>query len=341
MKNKSIFKQIILLGNLFIAWKEFKRGKSQKTDVQSFAFDLNNNLLKIQDKLKSKTWKPCGYISFYVKDPKLRNIHKASVKDRVLNQALYRVLYNIFDKTFIFDSYSSRIKKGTHKAILRTDDFIRKESNNYKSNIFVLKCDIQKFFDSISHDILLSLIKNKIFDDNTLWLIESIIKSFEKYSCKGIPLGNVTSQLFANIYLNELDQFMKHKLKIKYYVRYCDDFIILSKDKYYLEKIIKEISNFLKDNLNLNLHPRKITIRKVGQGIDFLGYVTFPHHRILRTKTRRRMFKKIKQRKEKLERGEITKKSFEQTLNSYYGMLSHCKGFKIRKEISKIIGVDK
>ncbi len=320
-----------------MAWKEFKRGKTKKFDIQLFEFNLENNIFALHQSLKDKTWRSDGYVSFYVRDPKLRHIHKTSVRDRVLNQAVFRILYQIFDKSFIFDSYSSRIGKGIHKGVLRLDIFIRKASSNYCLPVFILKCDIENFFDSISHDILSKLIQNKFLDKNTLWLISFIIKSFEKQLNKGIPLGNVTSQLFANIYLNELDQFMKHKLKTKYYLRYCDDFIILGKDRNYLEQLIKEIDNFLRNNLKLNLHPAKIEIRKICQGIDFLGYVTFSHHKVLRTKTKRRMFRKIKTRKIQLDNRVTDSDSFEQSINSYFGILKHCKGFKVRKKIVEII----
>jgi len=344
MDNKnshSIFDDIISFNNLFFAWKEFKEGKNQKIDVQLFKNNLGKNLFEIHNKLKNKTWMPDDYVSFYIRDPKLRNIHKTSVRDRVLNQATFRILYNIFDKSFIFDSYSSRTGKGTHKTVYRLNDFIKKESNNYRLNVFALKCDVQKFFDSVSHDILLKLIKNKVSDKNVLWLINGIIKSFKKYSDKGIPLGNVTSQLFANIYLNELDQFIKHKLKVKYYIRYCDDFVILSKDEKYLQDLKEKIDYFLQENLKINLHPKKVTIRKVNQGIDFLGYVSFYHYRVLRTKTKKRAFVKIKIKKNQLDRGSISPYSFKQTLNSYLGILKHCKGFKIKKEILKIVDIDK
>lgn len=197
--------------------------------------------------------------------------------------------------------------------------------------------DVQKFFDNMSHGILFNLIKKEIKNKEALRLINLIIKSFEKNTNKGIPLGNVTSQLFTNIYLNKLNQFIKHELRIRYYIRYCDDFIILSKDKFCLGKIVKEIDAFLRNNLKLNLHPNKIKIRKVSQGIGFLGYITFYHHRILRRKTKRRILRKIRIRKAQFDKGFITKRSFEQTLNSYFGVLKHCEGSKIRGEINKII----
>lgn len=275
----------------------------------------------------------------------MRRIHKACVKDRVLHHAVFRILYPIFDPIFIFDSYSCRVCKGTHRAINRLQKFARKVSNNNTKNCYILKCDIKKFFDSIDHDILIYLIEKKIKNKDTIWLIKEIVKSFSTSTNKGLPLGNITSQLFANIYLNELDQFIKHQLKIKYYIRYCDDFVILNGGGEYLAELILTINNFLKEKLKLSLHSDKIKIRKYRQGIDYLGYVGFPYHRILRTKTKRRMFKKIKQRIGELKLYKISKESFHQGVQSYLGALKHCNSYKLKnvllqnlKKIKKIIG---
>ncbi|MCX6795928.1 MAG: reverse transcriptase/maturase family protein, partial [Candidatus Falkowbacteria bacterium] len=304
--NSHIFENIISLENLFIAWKEFKRGKTKKPDVQKFEMFLEDNLFSLHQELKQKTYKHSNYTSFYISDPKLRHIHKAQVRDRVVHHAVYRILYPLFDKSFIYDSYSCRDKKGTHKAVLRLEDFCRKASSNYTETCYCLKCDIKKFFDSIDHEILLHLIKNKVKDVKVIWSLEEIIKSFGKDAEKGLPLGNLTSQLFANIYLDELDKFIKHRLKARFYLRYTDDFIIVHQDENYLKNLITEISEFLKQDLKLTLHPEKILIRKLRQGIDFLGYVALPHYKVLRTKTKRRMFKKLKVKQAQFYSGEIS-----------------------------------
>jgi retron-type reverse transcriptase len=333
----NIFDDIISLENLFSTWEEFKRGKRNKPDVPKFEYNLEANIFQLQQELKAKTYKHSNYNSFYIQDPKLRRIHKACVKDRVLHHAIFRILYPIFDPTFISDSYSCRIKKGTHKAVNRLQQFARKVSKNNTKNCYILKCDVKKFFDSIDHDILISLIQKRIRNNETIWLIEEIIKSFSISPNKGLPLGNITSQLFANIYLNELDQFIKHALKVKYYIRYCDDFVILSNNNEYLKELILTINDFLKEKLKLSLHSDKIKIRKYHQGIDFLGYVSFPYYRILRTKTKRRMFKKIQQRIKELKRGEISKESFNQTIQSYFGALKHCNSHKVIQNIINLI----
>lgn len=218
---------LIALDNLFQAWIEFRKGKSKRLDVQTFERNLEDNLFKLHEKLQNKTYKHGGYHSFYVNDPKQRHIHKASVADRIIHHLLYTFLYKLFDNTFIYDSYSCRLEKGTHKGVKRLEIFARKVSKNYTASCWALKYDIKKFFASINHEILLGLIMRKIQDEGILWLIKQIIDSFhsERGEGKGMPLGNLTSQVFANIYLNELDQFVKHKLKVKFYLRYADDFL--------------------------------------------------------------------------------------------------------------------
>ncbi len=293
----------------------------KKVDVQEFNFNLEDNLFQLHQELVNKIYQHSNYTSFYVTDPKLRHIHKACVRDRILHHAVFRILYPIFDRSFIFDSYSCRLRKGTHKAVRRLKSFCNKLSRNNYKNIFALKCDVKKFFDSIDQEVLLKLIKKKIQDGDTLWLIERIIKSFKTKENNGLPIGNVTSQLFANIYLDEFDQFVKHNLKVKYYLRYCDDFVILNENANQSLKMIDNISNFLVNNLTLSLHPNKIIIRKYRQGIDFLGYVVRPHCVTLRTKTKKRIFKKVNKI----------------NLQSYLGVLKHCEGWKIEKKIRGLI----
>lgn len=287
-------------------------------------------MFELRERLQNRAWSPDSYMDFYVRDPKLRHIHKATVRDRVLNQAVFRVLYKIFDKHFIHDSYSCRVGKGTHAGVTRLQKFIRKITRNYTRPAFILKCDVRKFFDSMSHEVLLNTLRIKINDPETCALVEIIVKSFETAMGKGLPLGNITSQLFANVYLNELDQFVKHTLRAKYYIRYCDDFVILETDREKLIEFICQINKFLSQNLHLTLHPQKISLKKVRQGIDFLGYVVLPHHTVLRTKTKRRILKKIKRLKGNYSVGLVSGAIFDQTINSYLGMLAHCRGNKIK-----------
>ncbi len=200
-----VFHKIISLSNLIHAWKEFKRGKTKSSEIATFELFLEDNIFKLHQELVSKEYVHDPYSDFYICDPKRRHIHKASVRDRVLHQAVFRILYPIFDKHFIFDSYSSRIGKGTHFGVFRLTKAGRKITKNWKYSAYALKCDIKKFFDSIDHEILNNLISKKVYEKETLDFIALLLKTFEKAPGKGLPLGNVTSQLFANVYLNELD----------------------------------------------------------------------------------------------------------------------------------------
>jgi len=329
------------LKNLFLAWKEFKKGKTNSQDVQEFALYLEDNIFQLHEELKSCRYTHGAYTPFFVTDPKLRHIHKASVRDRLLHHAVFRVLYPILDQNFIYDSYSCRAGKGSHRAVDRLERFIAKLSHNNSRLIYALKCDIRKFFDSIDQNVLVRLIDRKIQDERARWLIGQILGSFSKIPGAGLPLGNVTSQLLANTYLNELDQFIKHNLKEKYYLRYCDDFIILGENKNTLSLLAEKINNFLLKNLKLSLHTDKITIRKHRQGIDFLGYVALPHHRVLRTRTKRRIIRKILKNKERFESENtlISGSFFKQSLQSYLGILKHCNGYEIEKEIIWLSGL--
>ena len=254
---------------------------------------------------------------FHITDPKPRHIHKATVRDRLLHHAVFRVLEPLFDQSFIHDSYSCRVGKGTHAAVRRLEDFTRKMSGNNRLNFWALKCDVRRFFDSVDHGKLLGLITRRVRDDRAMALIGRILDSFHKTPGVGLPLGNVTSQLFANIYLNELDQFVKHELQIRFYLRYCDDYIILDYDPANLLGLKDRITAFLIDRLRLVLHPDKVSMRTHARGIDFLGYVIRPHHTVLRTKTKRRICRNI------------TPKN----APSYLGLLGHCDAFQLASSV--------
>ena len=244
------YQDIISTNNLLEAWREFLRGKRKKLDVQEFQHSLMDNVLDLHRDLKNTTYVHGSYHAFNISDPKPRNIHKASVRDRLLHHAIYRKLYPHFDKKFIHDSYSCRVGKGTHKAIHRFKNFSTIVSNNHTGTCWVLKCDMRKFFASIDQNILMNIVARDIVDQDTVNLLEGIVRSFHiGVIVKGLPLGNLTSQLLVNIYMNEFDQFVKHALKVKYYIRYADDFVFLSQDKVKLESLIPKIANFLENEL--------------------------------------------------------------------------------------------
>ncbi len=311
------FEDIISLENLCLAWREFIIGKKSKSDVHVFDNDLMDNIVSLHQDLANRTYQHGGYISFFVNDPKRRHIHKASVRDRLLHHAVHRILYPFFANTFIVDSFSGQDNKGAHKAINQFKSSVGKVSKNHTANCWILKCDIKKFFPSIDHKILLSILNEYVPDKDIASLLKKIVESFSN----GLPLGNLTSQLFANIYMNVFDQWVKHKLKVGHYIRYADDFVFLSQDKLWLEKIIPQIRQFLSEKLKLTLHPDKMFLKTIVSGIDFLGWVHFSKHRILRVTTKRRMFSRIKER------------TTPETLQSYLGMLKHGNTSQTRQEL--------
>ncbi len=295
-----------------------------------------DNILELFNDLKDKTYQHGGYTEFNISDPKPRQIHKATVRDRLLHHLIYQELYPYFDSKFIHDSYSCRVNKGTHKAIDRFRYFFRKVSKNNTKTCWILKCDIRKFFANIDHVILKNTLSRTVLDSDTLWLLSQVIDSFQTnlhiYAMadickKGLPLGNLTSQLLVNVYMNEFDQFMKRELKVKHYIRYADDFVILSDDKEYLKNLLPKVSDFLAEKLKLCLHPDKVFIKTLASGIDFLGWLHFPEHRVLRTSTKKRMLHAVKNNPKPA------------TIQSYLGMLSHGNSYKLsRKVYQKLYG---
>ena len=315
------YNDIISIDNLLEAWREFIMGKKKRKDVQEFERNLMANIIKLHNELDVMAYKHDGYEAFNISDPKPRNINKATVRDRLLHHSIYRIIYPFFNRVFMSDSFSCRDAKGTHKALNRFRDMGRKVSRNNSATCWVLKCDIRKFFDNIDHKILVDILNEYIQDKNIIWLLEKVIYSFSKTPGRGLPLGNLTSQLFVNIYMNEFDQYIKHSLKVKYYIRYADDFVIISKDKSWLEELLPKIGGLLSERLKLSLHPDKVYIKTLASGVDFLGWVHFPNYRILRTTTKRRMLKNLSYNPKT------------ESLNSYLGLLKHGNAFKLRNNL--------
>lgn len=329
--HEGIFEQIISLENLFIAWQEFCKGKRNKSDVQVFELHLEDNIFSLHSDLIQGKYK-CGfYQRFNINDPKPRIIHKAPVRDRLLHHAIHRVLYPIYDKTFVFDSYSCRKDKGAHKAFARLVQMARKISKTYTASCWALKCDIKKFFDSIDHQILIKLLRKRIEDCKLLNLLRQIIESFYVTPGKGLPLGNLTSQLLVNIYLDPLDKFIRHKLKARYYLRYADDILLLGPRRKQLLNYQRAIGCFLNDKLKLELHPIKTHLRKIFWGIDFVGYVALPHYNLPRPKTIKRIIKRSVN---------LSQNNFEvykASLSSYLGYLKHVSGYRMAVILKSLV----
>ena len=318
------YKSIINIENIVKTWECFRSGKRYKKDVVEFEVRLAENISELFRSLLEKTYKHKAYSAFSVTDPKPRSIHKARVCDRILHHLLYQALYPYFDSRFIYDSYSCRQNKGVHRALDRLNVFARKVSKNHSRTCYVLKCDIKKFFASINQNVLNAILKRHIQDNDIRWLIEQVISSF--YTTRhgvGLPLGNLTSQLFANVYMHEFDMYVKQELRVKYYIRYADDFVILSDDRSHLEERLSKLRLFLDQKLRLFVHENKISIKTYASGVDFLGWVHFPDYRVIRVATKRRMLRRIRENPTR------------ETLFSYWGLLQHGNARKIEGNIYK------
>jgi RNA-directed DNA polymerase len=292
---KHLYPLLCSFENLHAAFLAAKKGKSSKAPVASFMRRREDELFALQDELVAKIYMPGAYHSFYVHDPKKRLISAAPFRDRVVHHALCNLIEPIFESRFIKDSYANRVGKGTHKAIDRAQAFARRYS-------YVLQCDVKQFFPSIDHAILYRILSHHITDRDVLWLIERILQSgrgvlSEEYEMKwfegddllaanrprGLPIGNLTSQFWANVYLNELDQFLKRGLKCRAYIRYVDDFLVFGDDKKVLHEIRSAILRKLAD-LRLTLHEGSAQVYPTHTGIPFLGFRIYPGYRRLKSR---------------------------------------------------------
>ncbi len=289
----NLYPAITSFGNLYVAYRKAAKGKRGQAAVAAFEFDLERNLYRLEDELLAQTYRPGPYRSFYIRDPKRRLVSAAPFRDRVVHHALCNALEPIFERTFIGASYANRVGKGTHAAL----DHAQALARRYP---YVLQCDIEQFFPSIDHAVLRQVIARKIADPQTLWLVDRILARgegvldqvyqpvtfpgddlFALQRPRGLPIGNLTSQFWANVYLNELDQFVKRRLRCAAYLRYVDDFLLFAASKAQLWAWKAAIQALLAD-LRLTLHQRESTVYPVASGIPFLGFRIYPDHRRLK-----------------------------------------------------------
>lgn len=332
MDYSELYLKLCSYENLEAAFKKAKKRKSTKPYVVEFEKNLSENLQNLRNELAFHTYKPVPLKTFIICDPKTRKICKSAFRDRVVHHALVRVIEPILDKTFICDSYANRKGKGVHVALKRFDYFKRKVSKNNTRNCYVLKADIKHYFETVYQDILTDIISRKIKDKRVIWLIRQILKNYNpKEAGKGMPLGNLTSQFFANVYLNELDQFVKHKLKAKYYLRYVDDFVILHNSNKFLGDCKGKINNFLKTELKLELHPDKSKVIPLYKGIKLFGFRAFYYHKLLRKSNLRKFMRKLAELKKKLAFGLITEEDLTESIKGWTGYAMHGNTYKLRK----------
>lgn len=288
--------------------------------------------------MKNQTYKPKPLKTFIIRDPKTRKISKSAFRDRVVHHALCDIIEPIFEKSFIYDSYANRKGKGTLEAIKRFDYFKKKVSENNTKTCFVLKADIKHYFEEVNHKILLNIVRDKIKDEKFMELINKILKNYKaKTEGKGMPLGNLTSQFFANVYLNELDYFVKSELKAKFYIRYVDDFVILDKNKEKLWDYKTKINKFLQNKLKIELHPDKSKILCLENGVNFLGLRIFYHHKLVKKTNLRKFQSNFKKLKKDFSSKKI---DYDKVYDSLEGWLAYAKNanaYKLRKEVLKEI----
>lgn len=345
-----IYPQIFDFDNLYQSYLEARKGKRYRGNVLDFSAHLEEELIELQNELVWQTYRVGPYHQFYIREPKKRLIMALQFRDRVVQWAVYRLLNPLLDRQFINASYGCRVGKGMHRAVEKLQNWMRAVSRK-PGRWYYLKLDISKFFYRIDHEVLLNILRRKIYDERLLWLLGQIINSEDTRfglpagatieSCtpeqmladRGVPIGNLTSQMFANLYLNELDQFAKHQLKLHYYIRYMDDIIILYQDKRALHEIKNQIENFVERNLHLNLN-QKTAIRPVSVGVEFVGFKVYVTHR----KLKRRSIKKMKARllylKNAFAQDRVSLDDIRRTMNSYCGMMKYFSSYGLRRKIS-------
>lgn len=313
----NLFSGILDLDNIALAHKNAKKGKSHYVEVQEVEKDPDEHIHKIHDMLENETFRTSKYKTKIIHEPKKRIIYKLPYfPDRIVHHAVMNIIQPIWDKVFIYDLYSSIPSKGLHAGNLRLRQFLKDKENTQ----YCLKFDIKSFYPSVNQDILFELVKRKIKCKGTLWLLEDVISSPE--GSTNLPIGNYLSQYFGNIYLNWFDHWIKEEIGVKYYIRYCDDGVILHKSKENLRNLKVEIEKYLKSNLQLELNPKTQIFPVDARGIDFLGYRCFREYTLLRKSSATRFKHKIRfieQNHDKLEPQHIIS-----SIMSYCGWIQFC-----------------
>ena len=321
--HKHLYESICTKENICEAYKKARLGKRKKFYVQKFELNAKDNIEQLHQELMDESWMPLPYKEFIAYEPKERLIRAPQFRDRVVHHALVQVLKPIYEPIFIYDSYASLKDKGTHVAVNRLTQSLRRD----KDNTFIFHGDVRKFFDNIHHEILIYILRKKIADEKVITLIRKILTN--QGISHGVTLGNYTSQWFANIYLNELDYYAKHELKVKYYIRFMDDFLLLSDSKAELHTWKHKIKRFIKDELKLELHPIKQQIFPTNTGIDFLGYTVWKGHK----KLRRRNVERFISRLNKFDKELLITPFIEASLMSWKGYSVHADAFGLTKQL--------
>jgi retron-type reverse transcriptase len=345
-RHGNIYPEITDFANLVLAAKKAQKGKRYQKNVLKFNYNLEIELINIQEELELKTYQPGAYKIFHILEPRPRMISAAPYKDRVVHHAVHNKLFPIFEKTYIADSYANRSGFGTHRAFRRFTEFAR-------SSRYILQCDIKKYFPSIDHEILKTLLRRKIKCKDTLWLLDTIINNSNPQEVvdnvfpgedssvvsqrrRGLPIGNLTSQFAANVYLNSLDHFIKEELRAKKYLRYVDDFALFSDDWYFLTEARYAIEEHL-SGLRLKLQPAKSQLFETRHGANFLGFRVLPDRIRVRTENLRRGRRRLRRLETECAAGKITREDISRSIQSWFAHLAHGDTWRLREKIGNSV----
>lgn len=332
---KNVYNEAVSFEKLLKAHKKARRGKRQKREIILFELNLESELLRLEKELKCETYKHGKYKEFKIYEPKERIIKASTYSDRVMHQwYVENFMKPYFVPQFITTSYAGIENRGMHKASKDVQKAMKISKRNWKE-YYIVKMDVTKYFQNIDKRILWNILKRKIKDRKLLWITRGILLSTKEM--KGLPLGNYTSQMFANIYLNELDQYAKHKLKCKYYFRYMDDIVILCENKEKAQIILNKIIKFLKENLYLTLNS-KTKIFKDMQGVNFCGYKINEKRLKIRNISKYRMKRKLKRYTKELKEGKITLPEIQRSIAGWLGYVKHADSYALRKSMFYIEG---
>lgn len=338
-----LWEQITSFDNLLLAYRKARKGKRSREEVARFGLQMDTELIRIQARLRHQTWQPSSYRLFTIYERKPRQISAAPFRDRVVHHALMNVVEPLLDKRFIFDTYACRQVHGVHLAVKRYQEWA-------KTHAYALKLDVSRYFPSIDHAILKQQLAERIKDKSVLWLFGMIIDHAPDFPNeypmyfpgddlftpaerkKGLPIGNLTSQFLANLYLDDLDHFIKEILQVRCYIRYVDDLILLSRDKQQLHDWQQAITEKLVD-VRLTLHPRKAKIFQTRQGVDVLGYQVFPDYRKLRNDNGYRFRRRLRKFADAYHHGEMEWGDFDPSVQSWIGHAKQADTFQLRQAI--------
>lgn len=314
--------RIISWENLLQAHYAARKGKRYRPETLRFGRNLEENITNIHNHLVWKSWRPSPWRQFWVYEPKSRLIQAPPYADRIVHHALVDVVEPFFEKKMVYHSYACRRDKGTHQAAARVQHDLRVATRNW-GRAYVLQADISKYFPSINHDILIRVLARTIRDPDTLWLCDQIIRH-SGYDHRGIPVGALTSQLFANVYLDQLDHRVKDDWGIRFYTRYMDDFVIVGRSKRDLWDLLHRIEAYLTTDLHLTLNPKTCIYPATGKLVDFVGYRTCTTHVLPRKRNVKRARRLFRVLSKKYRAGEIDMGYIHPRVMSFLGYVKHC-----------------